>query len=346
MSVSTRNFGKTEDGKEITLYSITNSRGARADVINLGAVLVSLVMPNDKGEFKDVVLGYDNVPAYVANPAFFGGTIGPSANRVAGARYKIDGVEYELVDNDGGNNLHTDFDIGFHKQVFEAEVVEGGVKFTFKKPDMMMGIPGNTTTSVTYSLSDDNELKLEYEGISDKKTIFNVTNHTYFALGGHDAGPESLLNTELMIKASRYTEIVPGAIPTGKLPEVTGTPMDFRTPKKIGQDIDSDMEQMVMVNGYDHNFAIDDYDGTMRLVASASYDGRTMEIYSDLPGIQFYSGNGMGDHDAKDGKKYHNRYGFCMETQYFPNSVNEESFISPVRDAGERYHTVTIYKFK
>nr|MCR5407297.1 galactose-1-epimerase [Lachnospiraceae bacterium] len=204
---------------------------------------------------------------------------------------------------------------------------------------------GNMEASVTYSLSDDNELKLEYEGISDKATIFNMTNHTYFALGGQDDLVSNEYDTELTIKASKFTYIVPGAIPTGELKDVEGTPMDFRNPKKIGKEIDSDWEQMTMVGGYDHNYVIDGYDGSLKNVATASFGGRTMEVYTDLPGIQFYSGNSIKPQTGKNGVKYEKRSAFCLETQYFPNSVNEPSFESPVKAAGEKYHTVTIYKF-
>lgn len=345
MSVTTKSFGTTKDGKEAKLYTVENGKGARAEFTDFGATLVSLFIPNDKGEIKDVALGFDSVTGYEACTSYIGATIGPNSNRIGNSRFSIDGIEYRLADNDGGNNLHSDDDLGFHKQLFRAEVLDNGVKFTIESADMVMGFPGNKTASVTYTLSEDNELKLEYEGISDKKTIFNMTNHSYFNLAGHDAGVKGLLDTDLMIKASKYTEIVPGAIPTGKLPDVEGTPLDFRSAKKIGKEIDADFEQMKMVHGYDHNFALDDFDGTLKLIASASCDGRTMEVYSDLPGIQFYSGNGLASYDGKEGVKYGDRSGFCLETQYFPDSVNQPSFISPIKVAQEKYHTVTIYKF-
>lgn len=345
MSVTTKSFGTTKDGREAKLYTVTNGKGARAEFTDFGATLVRLFIPNDKGEVKDVVLGFDSVTGYEACTSYIGATIGPNSNRIGNSRFSIDGIEYRLADNDGGNNLHSDDNLGFHKQLFEAEILDNGVKFTVESADMVMGFPGNKTASVTYTLSDDNELKLEYEGISDKKTIFNMTNHSYFNLAGHDAGIKGLLNTDLMLKASKYTEIVPGAIPTGKLPDVEGTPLDFRNAKKIGKEIDADFEQMKMVHGYDHNFALDDFDGTLKLIASASCDGRTMEVYSDLPGIQFYSGNGLSPYNGKEGVKYADRGGFCLETQYFPDSVNQPSFISPIKVAQEKYHTVTIYKF-
>ncbi|MCR4807599.1 MAG: galactose mutarotase [Lachnospiraceae bacterium] len=345
MSVEVSSFGKTKDGKEAKLYKVTNAGGARAEITDFGATLVRLFIPNDKGEVKDVVLGFSDVSGYEKCTSYLGATIGPNSNRIGGCKFSIDGVEYKLANNDSGNNLHSDDDQGFHKQMFEAKVLDQGVKFTISAADMVMGFPGNKTLSVTYTLTDDNELKLEYEGVSDKKTIINMTNHSYFNLAGHDAGSKGLYDTDLMIKASKYTEIVPGAIPTGKLPDVAGTPMDFRSPKKIGKEIDADFEQMKMVHGYDHNFALDNWDGSIKLIACASCDGRTMEVYSDLPGIQFYSGNGLSPYDGKDGVKYGDRGGFCLETQYFPDNANQPSFVSSVKDAGEKYHTITVYKF-
>jgi len=349
MAVTKQSFGKTKDGKEVSLYSIKNSKGNEAVLTDLGAILVSLFIKNDKGESKDVVLGFDTVKGYEVNGAFFGGSVGPNANRIADSKITIDGVDYKLLANDGKNNLHSDFDIGFHKQLWKGEIVDNGVKFTYEKPDMLMGFPGNLKTSVTYTFNDDNELKIEYNAVSDKKTVINLTNHSYFALAGHDAGQKGVLDTVLTINASKYTEIDAGGIPTGKLIDVAGTPMDFTSPKKIGKEIDADYKQMVMVKGYDHNYALDNYDGKIRKVAEATCDGRTMEVYTDLPGMQFYSGNNLTDEAGKNGKKgvdYKVRGAFCLETQFFPNSCNDSKFVSPIKGAGEKYHSVTMYKFK
>ena len=345
MAVTKESFGKTNDGKEAHLFKIKNGNGMEAVLTDLGAILVSLFVKNDKGEVKDVVLGFDKLEDYEKNPAFFGSTVGPSANRIGKAKCVLDGKEFKLVDNDGVNNLHSDFDKGFHKQMWTGEVLGNGVKFSYEMPDGLVGLPGNMKISVTYTLTEDNDLKIEYEGISDKTTIFNLTNHSYFDLAGHDAGKNSVLNTELTLKASKFTEIDSGAIPTGKLIDVKGTPMDFTTPKKIGERVDADWEQMTMVKGYDHNYAIDDYDGTLRKFAEARCDGRIMEVFTDLPGFQFYSSNNLCPLVGKNGAKYGFRDAFCLETQFFPNSVNEPSFVSPVKKAGEKYHTVTIYKF-
>jgi len=349
MSVTKKSFGQTKDGKEVSLYSIKNNKGNEAVLTDLGAILVSLFIKNDKGESKDVVLGYETVKDYEVNPAFFGGIIGPNANRIANSKFTLDGVEYKLPVNDGKNNLHSDFGIGFHKQLWKGEIVENGVKFTYEKPNMLIGVPGNIKATVTYTFNDDNELKIEYDAVSDKKTVINLTNHSYFALAGHEAGQKAVLDTVLTINASKYTEIDDGGIPTGKLIDVAGTPMDFTSPKAIGKEINADYKQMVMVKGYDHNYALDNYNGKVRKVAEATCDGRTMEVYTDLPGMQFYSGNHIDDNAGKNGKKgnkYNYRGAFCLETQYFPNSCNDSKFVSPVKAAGEKYHTITMYKFK
>jgi len=231
-----------------------------------------------------------------------------------------------------------------HKVLWNVETGEDCVKFSYHSPDMENGFPGNLDMSVTYTLTDDNELKISYDGVSDKKTLINVTNHTYFNLSGHDSG--SIENTKLMIKASNYTPVMADAIPTGEIASVKGTVMDFTSAKTIGQDIEADFEQLHLVKGYDHNFAVDDYDGNSRLIATAEADGRVMEVYSDLPGIQFYSGNMISPQEGKGGVLYKERVGFCLETQYFPNSANEPAFIPPFFDAGQQYKTTTVYKFK
>ncbi len=343
MSVSTTYFGKTKDGEDILLYTIKNERGMEASVTNFGAVLVTLLVPDKAGTVKDLVLGFDKGEDYLTNPCFFGATIGRSANRIAGAKFMIDGITYRLKVNDNENNLHSDADLGYHKRLWDAEPTGNGVKFSYFSPDGEMGFPGSLKISVTYTLTDDNALELFYEGISDKKTLINLTNHTYFNLSGHDAA--SILDTSVVLYASHYTPIVPGAIPTGEIAAVAGTPMDFTAAKTIGKEIDTDWEQLTMVNGYDHNFVLDDYDGTLHKIAEASADGRTMEVYTDLPGVQFYTGNGTQALIGKGGVVYGPRNAFCLETQYFPNSINQEGFRKPEFDAGERYRTKTVYRF-
>ncbi|MCR5301291.1 MAG: galactose mutarotase [Lachnospiraceae bacterium] len=345
MSVNVTQFGKTVFGNDIKLYTMKNANGMEAAVTNLGATLVNLVVPNDKGELKDIILGFDIGEQYLINASFFGATIGRVANRTAKAKFTLDGVEYSLSVNDNDNNLHSDSHKGMHKVLWKAEPGDDSVKFSYHSPDMENGFPGNFDVSVTYTLTDDNAVKISYEGVSDRKTIINMTNHTYFNLSGHDSG--SIENTLLTINASNYTPVIDSAsIPTGEIASVKGTPMDFTSQKAIGQDIGADFEQLKYVKGYDHNFAVDGYDGKSRLVATAAADGRCMEVYSDLPGIQFYSGNLIATQDGKDKAVYGVRMGFCLETQYFPNSANDPAFKCPVFDKGEKYETTTIYKFK
>ena len=343
MAVSVSQFGKTVLGKDIKLYSIKNKNGMVADVTNLGAILVNLIVPDCKGECKDIVLGFDAGEAYLVNSSFFGATVGRVANRTANAKFTIDGVEYKLAVNDNANNLHSDFFNGMHKVMWDVETCDNAVKFTYHSPDMENGFPGNLDMSVTYTVTDDNELKIDYDGVSDKKTIINMTNHTYFNLAGHDSG--SILDTELTINASNYTPVVAGAIPTGEIAPVTGTVMDFTSAKKIGKEIEADFEQLRLVQGYDHNYVLDNYDGTLKLIATAKAAGRTMEVYTDLPGVQFYAGNCIAFQEGKDEAKYSPRTGFCLETQYFPNSANDKNFAKPEFDANEAYKTTTIYKF-
>ena len=343
MSVLIKSFGKTKENKDIFLYTIKNNKGMEAAITNLGAILVSLFVSDKKGNKKDIVLGFDSGEEYLSNPCFFGATIGRSANRIANAKFVIDGVTYQLKVNDNENNLHSDSDIGYHKQLWVPEVFENAVKLSYFSPDGEMGFPGNLKISVTYTLTEDNALELFYEGVCDKKTVINLTNHSYFNLSGHDAG--SILETKIKMHASQYTVIAPGAIPTGEVATVIGTPMNFTTVKKIGKEIDMNWEQLTMVGGYDHNFVIDTYNGEIQKIAEAEADGRIMEVYTDLPGVQFYTGNGTQKIKGKGGAEYGPRNAFCLETQYYPNSINQEGFIKPEFDAEEVYKTTTIYKF-
>ena len=344
MSVSVSQFGKTVIGKDIKLYSITNKNGAVAEVTNLGAILVNLLIPDAEGNKRDIVLGYDAGESYLINSSFFGATVGRVANRTKDAKFSIDGTEYKLAVNDNENNLHSDFNNGMHKVLWEAEIMESGVKFTYHSPDMENGFPGNLDMNVTYTLTDDDELKIDYSGVSDKKTIINMTNHTYFNLAGHDSG--SILDTELQINASNYTPVVAGAIPTGEIATVKGTVMDFTEAKTIGQDIEADYEQLLLVQGYDHNYVLDNYDGSLKEIATAKAAGLTMKVFTDLPGVQFYAGNCIAVQEGKGGVMYSPRTGFCLETQYFPNSANDKNFACPVVEANEEYKTTTIYKFE
>lgn len=345
--MKTEIFGKNGEGKEITRITLENKKGMKAGVINYGAILVSLVVPDKNGKTEDVVLGYDTMEGYLTNSSFFGATVGRNANRIAGAKFEIDGVTYQLDANENGNNLHSSFTEGYHAKVwdFACNEEKNEVTFSYVSPDLEQGFPGTLHISVTYRLTEENELQIIYHGKSDKKTVVNLTNHSYFNLAGHASG--NILKHKLWLNASHFTPVVPGAIPTGEILTVEGTPMDFRTFKEVGKEIEEPFEQLTLTGGYDHNWALDTEVGKVEKIAEVKEEtsGRVMEVYTDLPGVQFYAGNFIADCIGKNKVAYTKRSGLCLETQYFPNAVNEPAFLSPVIEAGEEYKTTTIYKF-
>ena len=345
MGVTKETFGTTKGGTEVYLYTIENSKGMKAKVTNFGAILTALYAPNKSGRLDDVVLGYDKLADYEVNGSFFGATVGRNANRIAGAKFTIDDVIYQLAVNDGKNNLHSDMELGFHKRVWNAEELDQAVRFSYVSADGETGFPGTLKISVTYTLTEDNALEIHYDGVSDKKTVINLTNHSYFNLAGHNNG--KIYDTMLQINASNYTPIISGAIPTGEIVSVKGTDMDFTTSMRVGGRINDTWDQLTMVKGYDHNWVLDNYDGNIRKIATAidQTAGRTMEVYTDLPGVQFYAGNCIAETVGKGGTVYSERSGFCLETQYYPNHVNQPEFPQAIFDAGQPYQTTTIYKF-
>lgn len=348
MSIEKKEFGVTKNGKQAYLYTISADNGMEAAVTDFGAILVKLMVPDARGEKKDLVLGYDHLADYEENSCFFGATIGRNANRIGGAAFQIDGTTFRLAANENGNNLHTDFYHGFHKVLWNAEILEKeqAVKFSYVSPDGENGFPGTLQISVTYTLLPDLGLQITYDGVSDRKTLINPTNHSYFNLGGHDAG--SIEEEKITIFADGFTEIRPGAIPTGKILPVEGTPMDLRRAKRIGDEIDANYEQLTLVQGYDHNWALSTACGRVEKIAEVVDEkaGRAMEVYTDLPGVQFYAGNCITPQTGKGGAHYDRRCALCLETQYFPNSVNIPEFSQPVFEAGQAYHTTTIYQFR
>lgn len=347
MTIKKEEFGKTSKGQVAFLYTLENSSGMKAKITSFGAILTELHVPDKNKKIADVVLGYDNLNDYLTNGSFFGATVGRNANRIAGAKFTIDGTEYHLDVNDGPNNLHSQFEEGFHKQIWEAKEDEQNntLSLFYVSKDGETGFPGKLEISVTYELTEENELKIHYFGISDKKTVINCTNHSYFNLSGHNSG--TIHSHKVFINASNYTPIVAGAIPTGEITSVKSTPMDFTSLKCVGDEVDSDFEQLKLVKGYDHNWVLDKEPGAFGKIAEVVDDttGRTMEVYSDLPGVQFYAGNCIADTVGKEGCTYTSRSGLCLETQYFPNSVNQEGFAHPIFEAGQEYKTTTIYKF-
>lgn len=345
MAVNTSLFGKYPDGRDIMLYTITNKNGMQAAVTNIGAILVKLLVPDMDGRVEDVVLGFDRGEDYLVNGSFFGAVIGPNANRIGGASFAIDGVTYRLDVNDGPNNLHSHKEEGYHKQLWMAEIGDDSVTFLLEDTDGKMGFPGNKKISVTYTLDDANTLRLHYHGSSDKKTVLNLTNHSYFNLDGHDSG--RVEEHTLRLEASSYTPVVAGAIPTGEIAPVAGTPMDFTVEKKIGRDIEADFRQLHLTGGYDHNWVIDGWNGELRHFATVkgAKSGRVMEAYTTLPGVQFYAGNFIDRQSGKEGVTYGPRMGLCLETQYYPDSANQPEFPSCIFGEGNDYDSVTEYRF-
>lgn len=345
MSITVTTFGTTKKGEEAKLYTLENGNGMKAVVSDFGAVLVKLIVKDQEGNSRDVVWGYDTVAGYESNGVYLGATIGRNANRIGKSKFTMGGKEYTLDVNDGPNNLHGGFD-GYHARMWNAiaDEANNAVTFTLESADMDQGFPGNATVKVTYTLKEDNTLALSYEAVSDKETVFNMTNHSYFNLDGAES--DSILEQMVWIDSDEFTEADAESIPTGKLIPVEGTPMDFRTYRVIGQDIDADYEPLKFGAGYDHNWVLKN-NGKMATVAKMKSEksGIVMEVSTDLPGMQLYVGNFLNNELGKDGKKYARRSAACFETQFFPDAVNHDNFQSPVFRAGEKYETVTEYKF-
>ncbi len=346
MSVTIKKFGTTKDGHKISLYTIQNSRGTEADLTDFGAILTAFRMKDKNNEIKDLVLGFDEAKPYLKDGNQFGAIVGPIANRTAKAKFILNGKEYRLKENDGENNLHTSLKKGFTKSLFKAEAGKQSVTFSLKKKDMAMGHPGNLDVKVKYTLTDSDELKISYHIKTDCETYINATNHSYFNLNGHDSG--SVFHEKVTILADAYTPIAKGGIPTGEIVSVEGTPMDFTKEKEVCRDFTYNFKQIELANGYDHNFVLNHYDGNIRKVASVKDDlsGIRMDVLTDLPGVQFYTGNWISVKKAKGGVSYGPRQGLCLETQFFPNSVNEEKFVKPLFGPEKPFDSVTVYAFR
>ncbi len=340
-----RSFGITKDGKEVFLFSLENKNGVKVEVTNFGANLVNVFVPGKDGKVEDVVLGFDDVTGYEVNPSFFGSVIAPSANRIGGASYELNGETYLLKKNNGENNLHSDEELGAHKRVWDITENEDSVTFTLNYEDGELGFPGNKEFKVTYSLDDENGLKIAYEASSDKDTIINPTNHSYFNLKGHKEG--TIEDHKITLLASNYTPADEASIPYGDIVSVEGTPMDLREELVIGEKIDSDFDQLNFAVGYDHNWVTDNCNGEVRKIATVKAPGdvRVMEVYTDLPGVQFYAGNFIDPQTGKDGASYAKRSGLCLETQCYPDSIHKPNFPSVVYGPTKAYKSTTIYKF-
>lgn len=339
-------FGTVADGTEYSIWSFTNKNNMTMTLTDLGATLVNVLVPDKDGVVRDMVLGYDTPQGYLDNDGYFGTVIGRNGNRIDKAKFEINGKVYQLAVNDNENNLHSG-PTGFDTRKYDvAEVTENSIKFTIFSPDGDEGFPGNFTASITYTLTDDNEVVLHYEATCDADTVANMTNHTYFNIGGHDSG--TILDQVLTLYAPHYTPVRDAqAIPTGEIAPVAGTPMDFTAPKAIGLEIDADFEQLVYGGGYDHNYVLSLEAGEWKKMAEAysAKSGITMEAYTDCCGVQFYAGNMITKRTGKGGATYDKRHGFCLESQYYPNAINQEGFASSLLKAGEKYDTKTSYKF-
>ncbi len=348
--VTEKIFGKTSAGVEVKEYTVENANGMSFSAITYGAVIRKLMVKDKDDELKDVVLGYDSVENYEKDDTYLGAVVGRCANRIGNASFELNGQVYKVDANDNENHLHGGFD-GYDKRVWEAETFTNykgsGVIFKLFSSDMDQGYPGNLNLSVSYTLTDDNELVIEYNGTTDKNTICNLTNHSYFNLGGHDSG--SAVNQVVWINSDFVTEADEKSITTGKMILVAGTPLDFTTETIIEDRIDDDYYQLNYGLGYDHNWVLNKKEGEEMSLAATLLSLKTgikMEVYTDLPGVQFYSGNFLkGKLVGKDGNTYLKRAGVCFETQYYPDSINKPEFPQPVLKAGEVYKTTTIYKF-
>lgn len=348
MRITKRFYDKTSKGIPIDIYTLSNSKGMVAEVINFGATLVSLKVPDKKGRLDDVVLGYDNLADYEKSQHCFGGIIGRCANIIGGATIEIDDVKYKLDKNEGENHLNGGF-VGFHKVVWNAEVVwnngQDALALTYTSEDGEGGYPGKLDVTVIYSLTDNNELVISYHGTLDKDTIVNMTNQSYFNLAGRSSG--SILKHKLWINGDKFIPINSNKIPTGEIQDVIGTPMDFTSPKAIGRDLESDFEQIAITKGYNHTWVLNTYgslsEKLTELVDESS--GRVMEVYTTKPGVQFGNGNFIDD-DSRDRKSQYSKYsGLCLATQFFPDAVNNKNFPCPILRVGEEYKHTIIYKF-
>jgi len=349
-SITHKPFGKTTDGQSVDIYTLRNRSGMEARITNYGGIVVSLTTADRNGKLADVVLGYNDLDTYMRPPfPYFGAIIGRYGNRIAKGRFTLNGVEYKLAINNGENSLHGGIK-GFDKQVWTARERKSGngpaLVLTYLSKDGEEGYPGNLRTTVVYTLTNNNELRIDYTASTDKDTVINLTHHSYFNLAGEGNG--DILQHNLVLRAESFIPTDAGSIPTGEIRNVAGTPFDFRKANTIGERINNDDEQLKLGNGYDHTWVIDGSMGTLRQ-AAVVYErtsGREMEVWTTEPGVQFYTGNFL---DAaiigKSGKPYPRRSGFCLETQHYPDSPNHPNFPTTTLRKGATYHSTTIYRF-
>jgi len=345
--ITKQSFGKTADGQNVDLYTLRNVHGVEAKITNYGGIVTSLKVPDRRGKFDDVVLGFNDLDSYLKGHPYFGAIIGRYGNRIAKGRFTLNGVEYKLAVNNGENTLHGGIK-GFDKVVWTAQDSKTrlgpSIALTYLSKDGEEGYPGNLNVKVVYTLTNNNELRIDYTATTDKDTVTNLTHHSYFNLAGEGNG--DILNHQVLINATRFLPTDAGSIPTGELRSVTGTPFDFRKMMTIGARINQDEEQLKLGNGYDHNWIINGRG--MRLAAQAyePTSGRRMQVWTTEPGLQFYTGNFLdGTLTGKSGKVYPRRSGFCFETQHYPDSPNHPAFPTTTLKKGATYRSTTIYKF-
>lgn len=350
MAIKKEQFGITKNQETVTKYTLTNHQGMQVSLINLGAVITEIVVPDKNGVMENVALGFDTVQDYETNKPAFGAVIGRVANRIANGSFTLNGKKYTLDQNDETNCLHGGF-TRYERSMYEAECTEredsDSVSFTRLSPDMEQGFPGNLTVTVTYTLNDDNELMLEYYAVCDADTVINLTNHCYFNIGkgGHKCA--NVLDHTLQIFADSYTPVDEILIPTGEIRSVENTALDFRTPYRIGERIGTATADESIVAGYDHNYVLGDHDGEVSraVVYSDKESGRVMEVFTDFPGMQVYSAAELDIPNGKDGMHYGNFGAICFETQNYPDAVNQTGFPDAVLKAGEEYERTAVFRF-
>ncbi|MBI4877014.1 MAG: galactose mutarotase [Acidobacteria bacterium] len=342
-------FGKTAAGEAVDLYTLTNRSGVEAAITSYGGIVVSLKTPDRAGALADIVLGFDSLDGYLKGHPFFGALVGRYGNRIAKGRFQLNGVEYKLAVNNGENHLHGGL-AGFDKAVWKVRDVStpeaASLELTYVSKDGEEGYPGNLSVAVTYTLTDANELRIDYSAATDKDTVLNLTNHSYFNLAGQGEG--DILGHEVTLNADRFLPVDAGLIPTGELKSVQGTPFDFTQPTAVGARVNQPDEQLKRGNGYDHCWVLNNAGGTLALAARVfePKSGRVMEVLTTEPAIQFYIGNFLdGKLTGKGGKVYKFRYGLCLETQHYPDSPNQPAFPSVVLKPGGKYQSTTVYRF-
>lgn len=347
--VKKEKYGTTPDGQQVDLYTLTNSHGIEVQVINFGGIITSIRVPDRDGKVADIALGFDNLEGYLENKPYFGAIIGRYANRIANGKFTLDGKEYVLAKNNGTNSLHGGIK-GFNEVVWTAEPFHEpqgeGVKLTYLSKDGEEGYPGNLKVKVSYTLTDKNELIIDYEATTDKATPINLTNHSYFNLAGEGNG--DVLAHQLQLNAESFTPIDKNLIPTGKIQPVKGTPLDFTQTTAIGARINDPYEQLVIAHGYDHNFVVNRKKDGLQFAARVHEpkSGRVLEVYTTQPGIQLYTGNFLdGTVVGKHGHAYKQREAFCLETQHYPDSPNHPGFPNTILRPGHAFHSQTVFKF-